>query len=179
MLWVAYFVIHSLLASEFIKDKLGNPSWYRGFYVLVSIIMFIPIILFRVKMDTQFLFEVGVYSKIPAVGLGYAAFYIFKQAAKEYDLKAFIGLRKEQVNLLKTEGILARVRHPFYTGTIALALGFLIWTPTLSNLIMVIVWFAYLPIGIWLEEKKLINEFGDAYLQYKRKVPSVFPKFFK
>ncbi len=34
---------------------------------------------------------------------------------------------------------------------------------------------AYLVIGTFLEERKLVVEFGDQYRQYQREVPMLFP----
>jgi len=136
----------------------------------------VPIFFYRLGLESNLLFKTSLATKLPAVGLGYAAFVVFKQSAKLYDLKAFIGLKQYEENRLKTSGILAYMRHPFYTATILLGIGFWLWTPTNTNLIMVLSWFAYLPIGIWLEEKKLLNEFGEAYRQYKKNVPALIPK---
>ncbi len=46
------------------------------------------------------------------------------------------------------------------------------------NLTTLISLFVYLPFGIWLEEKKLIRHFGQAYLDYRQKVPALFPNPF-
>ena len=179
MLWVAYFAIHSILASGRVKKALGEPSWYRLFYVFISIATLVPVFIYGLGIESKYLFQISVATKIPSVGLGYAAYFIFRKAAKSYNLKAFIGVAKETRSELKTDGILSKMRHPFYTATIAIVLGFFLWSPTVSNLVLVLTWIAYLPIGIWLEEKKLIDLFGDAYLDYKKQVPALFPRSFK
>jgi protein-S-isoprenylcysteine O-methyltransferase Ste14 len=33
----------------------------------------------------------------------------------------------------------------------------------------------YVLIGTWLEERKLVLEFGEAYLRYQRQVPMLIP----
>jgi protein-S-isoprenylcysteine O-methyltransferase Ste14 len=33
----------------------------------------------------------------------------------------------------------------------------------------------YIPIGIYFEEKKLIKMYGDQYVEYKKRVPAIFP----
>jgi protein-S-isoprenylcysteine O-methyltransferase Ste14 len=33
----------------------------------------------------------------------------------------------------------------------------------------------YVIIGTWLEERKLVLEFGEAYLQYQKEVPMLIP----
>lgn len=178
MLWMAYFGIHSLLANENVKAAFGNPKWYRLFYVIQSILLLVPLFIYRLKIPTEKLFEASVGTKIPSIGLGYVAFVLFKQAAQVYDLKAFLGLKECKEQGLVTHGILARVRHPFYTAAVALGMGFLIYSPTITNAIMIGSWFLYLPIGIWLEEKKLISEYGEAYITYQKSTPALFPRIF-
>ena len=31
-------------------------------------------------------------------------------------------------------------------------------------------------VGAWLEERKLLTEFGDAYRRYRREVPALMPR---
>ena len=59
-------------------------------------------------------------------------------------------------------------------------LGFLIafWaTPlmTTGHLLFAIAMTLYTLIGIWFEEKTLMAELGDDYIEYKEKTPMLFP----
>ena len=76
---------------------------------------------------------------------------------------------------LVTRGIYRYIRHPQYTGFLTITLGLLIHWVTIPILIM---W----PILIILyyklsnkEEITLIEQFGEDYLEYKRKVPRFLP----
>jgi len=178
LFWCAYFVVHSLLASEQVKKLLGKPTWYRLFYTAMAIILLIPILGFHISIGAKQFFEPTLGAKIPALALGYTAYVFLKQAFGIYSLKAFVGFGEEHQEL-RTDGILARVRHPLYTATILLAIGFWLWSPTDLNLAMILSWFIYLPIGIWLEEKKLVKQYGQLYLDYREKVPAVLPKIGK
>ena len=55
------------------------------------------------------------------------------------------------------------------------------WTPTMSQgrLLLVGVLTLYLFVGLAFEERDLEREFGDAYREHKRRVPSLFPRLLK
>lgn len=83
---------------------------------------------------------------------------------------------KAPAHELKINGIHRFVRHPLYTGTIMVVWGFYFLFPYLNNLIAVVLLTLYVIVGIRFEEKKLIAEFGEQYLLYMKKVPTLVPK---
>ncbi len=89
---------------------------------------------------------------------------------------AFLGLKKEVYSGLITDGLHGYIRHPIYTGTILVLVGLLMYHPTDIILITDLVIFAYLPLGIKWEEQKLIDQFGEAYLKYKKEVSALVPR---
>jgi protein-S-isoprenylcysteine O-methyltransferase Ste14 len=65
------------------------------------------------------------------------------------------------------------VRHPLYFFVLVL-----IWTCpviTLDRLLFNGLWSAWVILGTFLEERDLVSQFGDPYIQYKRDVPMIFP----
>ena len=80
-------------------------------------------------------------------------------------------------NELQIKGVHRYVRHPLYLGTFAFIWGLFLLIPYLSLLIVNAIITIYTLIGIELEEAKLVNEFGDRYVHYQRRVPKIIPSF--
>jgi protein-S-isoprenylcysteine O-methyltransferase Ste14 len=74
---------------------------------------------------------------------------------------------------LTTDGLYTYVRHPLYTA----GLVFLWLTPemTVNRLALWIVLSLYFVIGAYFEERKLLRDFGQAYADYKARVPMLIP----
>jgi protein-S-isoprenylcysteine O-methyltransferase Ste14 len=69
-------------------------------------------------------------------------------------------------------GVLGVVRHPWYV-----AVFILLWASNLNRtgIIINLILSAYLVIGTFLEERKLVLEFGDKYKVYQRQVSMFIP----
>src|SRR5690625_1563515 len=76
---------------------------------------------------------------------------------------------------LVTNGIYRYVRHPQYSGFIVIILGFLIQWPTIITMIMApALMVMYLRLSEQ-EEKIMIAEFGNQYIEYMDMVPRFIP----
>lgn|SRR3989338_3591614 len=77
---------------------------------------------------------------------------------------------------LVTEGVYAHVRHPQYSGLFLITLGFLIQWPSILTIAMwpILMWMYY---GLAMkEEKDVEKQFGEAYAEYKKRVPAFIPR---
>lgn len=181
--WVIYFFIHSLMASAAFKRRIakitGNGfKYYRLVYVLISTLGLLFLLMLNAAINSAPYFNSG--GVVRYVSLVFTAFgvIVIRAAFKEYNFSAFIGTNRTDSDALNANGILAKVRHPIYLGTILLVIGFFLFIPNLPTLISAMCIFLYLPIGIYFEERKLISEFGEEYIAYKKRVPAIIPKLF-
>lgn len=177
--WALFYTLHSLFATNKLKDKVRiRPRVYRLIYSIFSTIGLGFILFLGASIYSTFLFP-----PLPAmlyIGLVLATFglFVIKRGFRNYSFSVFTGFKKEEKEkqILHKDKLQSKMRHPLYTGTLMLFLGYFIYNPLLINLISLTALIIYLPIGIKLEEKKLIEQFGDEYVQYKRETPALFPK---
>lgn len=184
ILWVLFYFLHSLLASLNIKRKIKGWMgrqyiWYRLLYTVFSTVFIFGILIFSTTFS-----ESDILAKTPTTTyLGYmlASFgtIIIMRSFRSFSKKKFIGLQPHDDLEHKEEfvvtGLHSYVRHPIYSGTVLMFLGFFFFEPTVSSIIHLVMLLVYLPFGIYFEEKKLIEIYGSKYLQYKKEVASLIP----
>jgi protein-S-isoprenylcysteine O-methyltransferase Ste14 len=181
--WVLYFFVHSLLADNNVKEwmssKIGEKNkYYRLLYVIISVLGLLPLFYLNSNIDsTNYIDNSGVVRYLSLMSAAFGVI-IVKVAFRSYNFSSFIGILPEEGQPLITTGLLGSVRHPIYSGTILIVIGYWLYNPDLPTLISAVCIFSYLPIGIYLEERKLLKLFGVQYMDYKKKVPAVFPRLF-
>ena len=77
---------------------------------------------------------------------------------------------------LLTDGIYSVIRHPQYAGIFLAVFGQLVHWPTIPTLVLApVVVIAYVHLAR-REEARLVERFGEAYIEYRRRVPMFFPR---
>ena len=118
---------------------------------------------------------------ISAIGIIFLCLGLFLHVLgfKTLGIKAVFGipeiLSKKEKGILIINGPFLLVRHPLYLGQLFLIIGLLLLTFELSlflllAIVIIFVW----PVTI-LEEKELIERFGQAYIDYQKRVPRILP----
>lgn len=78
---------------------------------------------------------------------------------------------------LLTEGVYGVVRHPQYAGIFLAVFGQLVHWPTIPTLALApVIVLAYVHLAR-REEARLVERFGEAYVEYRRSVPMFFPRW--
>ena len=187
VLITAWCVLHSAMISvsvtEYLRKRLGSTfRFYRLFFNVVSALTLIPVVLYASSTRTEPIFRWDGYMQIIQIFLLGTAAVLFFLGAYRYDAGQLLGLKQiregatnkgvTDAGKLDTSGVLSIVRHPWYLATILL-----IWSRQLdiSAILVNAILTCYLIIGTYLEEKKLIREFGENYRAYQRKVSMLIP----
>lgn len=74
------------------------------------------------------------------------------------------------------EGIYSKIRHPQYLGGMLSHVGITFLLSAYYSLISTPIILILMILLAWWEEKKLSDEFGEDYLDYKRRTPMFIPK---
>jgi methanethiol S-methyltransferase len=188
IMWTVYCALHSFLISirfTTLMERLLKKyyAFYRLFYVLISFILLVPLIRFTEEFESPVTMTYGALLSVIRYAFMLGALVLFFRAFFfDYNSLSFFGIR-QMLNFakpkkaatpveLKRNGLLGMVRHPMY-----LALILYLWCQTFRTIDLLInaLLTLYVLIGTWLEERKLVLEFGEAYLRYQRQVPMLIP----
>ena len=189
VLWIGYCAVHSALISttftEFVKRKLGEKACYhRIFFNVFSLVSIIPLLIHSRStgsgIEPLFAWDGTPLSIAKYVLIALAA-VIALAVGSRYSLRRFLGLEQIRGRAgrgmtegggIDSSGILGIIRHPWYV-----AVFILLWVGDLTPLKILInvILSGYLVIGTFLEERKLVLEFGDSYRKYQADVSMFVP----
>jgi protein-S-isoprenylcysteine O-methyltransferase Ste14 len=185
--WIIFCVLHSLLASIRVKQKIAKSSgiffkYYRLYYTLFAFITFTAVLIYQLKLSSPYVFSPNAISYTIGVFIGITGLAIMIVCIKKYfsnlsGLKTLYIDEFKSGNSLIITGIHRYVRHPLYAGTFLFIWGLFVFMPYASFLISNFIITCYTLIGIRFEEQKLVREFGPQYEEYKKRVPKIIPSF--
>ena len=183
VLWIVYYVVHSIAAAtsvkEFFLEKWKDDGLYRLIYSLFAFITLGGILFFQYSFSSPHLFSLNRLIFLPIILGVLPGLVIMFISIKKYFV-ALSGIRKvmgeSEIVELKVNGIHKLVRHPLYSGTILFVWGLFFIFPYLNNLICVVLLTLYVWVGVLFEENKLMLVFGEQYEKYSREVPRFFPR---
>ena len=188
LLWAGYCLLHSFLISisftNLMTRLLKNYyAFFRLSYIVISFVLLVPLINYSAQIDTKIIITYeSPFTIIRYVLIAGSLLMFFWAFFFNYDSLSFFGIRQiinfgkiKEINSneeLKQKGLLGITRHPMY-----LALIIFLWCQTfrVTDIIVNTVLTIYVIIGTFLEERKLILEFGDTYLKYQKEVPMLIP----
>ena len=188
LLWTAYCALHSFLISIWFTNLMKRLlkeyyAFYRLSYNAIALILFVPLYLYTIQTKSEVIITYSLpFTIIRYVLISISILISLKAFFFDYDYLTFFGIRQmfdfgkkksqDYSGGIRKEGLLGIIRHPLYLGVLLF-----IWCQTfhMTDIIVNVVLTAYIIIGTRLEEKKLVLEFGDSYINYQREVPMLIP----
>jgi protein-S-isoprenylcysteine O-methyltransferase Ste14 len=183
--WIAYFGLHSALASLGLKHHVA-ARWpaampaYRLAYNALALVLLAPPVGLMLTWQGPLLWAwTGPWAWV-SHALALLALGLFVWSLGAYDNGEFSGLRQwrertrtvEDQETLRLSPLHRYVRHPWYFCALLL-----IWTRDMdaARLLSALLASAYFVVGSRLEETKLVAYHGAAYATYRRRVAGLVP----
>ncbi len=178
---------HSVMARPSFKrwwTRIIPKSCERSTYVLISSLLQI-LIFWQWRPIATTIWSVEGWPATLLTAMFWAGWVIALTSTFQIDHFELFGLRQvidalrgaaERIQVFKTPLLFRLVRHPLMSG---LLLAF--WaTPhmTAGHLLFAVMSTAYILVGVRLEERDLVAEFGVSYERYRQRVPMLLPRLF-
>lgn len=187
LLSTAFFLQHSIMIRRSFRNRVSAriPSHYQGVvYTLASGLVLLALVTFWQGSDIVLLELHGLYSGVMRVifllsiigtGWGILALRSVDMFGLSPVMDNFQAKSSPPVGLT-IRGPYRWVRHPLYLFMIVL-----FWSCpllTVDRLLFNILWTIWVVIGSILEERDLVGDFGQAYLDYQAQVPMLVPRLY-
>ncbi len=159
--------IHNYLSNFIWNDSINSPYLYIILSnSLTNYIVFGSSIFFLIRI------LIGFFFLMIAFLMFYRSFTIFG-----FDYMVVLYLYFPEESELQDHEIYNLLRHPTYAALIVLCFGGMILQLNLYSIIDFIIYYIIFYIHVhFVEEKELIQRFGDSYNEYRKKVPAFFVK---
>jgi protein-S-isoprenylcysteine O-methyltransferase Ste14 len=181
---VAFAVIHSLTASLPFKRLVmrvagpGAEKLYLPAYSLTAVLTILPLVYQLYKNPGRVLYKIPSPWRWLMVGgqliAGMLAPIAFRDAQHRFKIRSQLsGPQASEAGSLKIRGIYRWIRDPFLlSGLVTMLL-----TPfmTVNLLVIYLLTTIYLFLGSLHWETRLVAQFGDEYLEYRKRVHRIIP----
>lgn len=183
--WIAYGALHSILASTVVKKQLKRRMgtgyrFYRLIYSTLALLLLIPMIRILLFHPSPYLWVPAPTMKVVGICISLTGLLLAAYVLRRY-LRSPEGLKdlfmEGETPALQTNGLHRWVRHPLYLFTFIMLWGAFLYKPTTAMLITNIIITLYTLVAIRFEEIKLLVMYGEAYQEYKKKVPAILPRW--
>lgn len=184
MLLSIFAVQHSVMARKPFKrwiTRFISPTIERSTYVLLASLA-LMLVLWQWRPIQTIVWEVEGAAGTALLALSLFGFFLVLISTFLINHFELFGLQQVVLNLLGREAVEQKFRTPFLYKAVRhpLYLGFVIgfWAApvmTLGHLLFAAVTTGYILVGIALEERDLIDAFGDEYRRYRQQVSALIP----
>ena len=182
--WAGFGAAHSVLAADSVKRRLKPRlgAWYRVLYNVIATVHLAAVLALGYWLIDDAGFDRPWPLASAQTALAVAGLLLFLDALRHYDVARLAGIfqlfqahrgRDEPDDEpLRTDRWHRYVRHPLYLAGIMM-----LWGAARSEFGLATASWAsvYVIVGAWIEEKALLRRYGQAYADYRDRVPALVP----
>ncbi|MHA1925642.1 MAG: methyltransferase family protein [Candidatus Thorarchaeota archaeon] len=174
---------HSGISALRVKTRIINRWGKEGYAKLFNATSIVGIIVPFIAMNYwnwfYFIIEPALIQPllfVSGVVLVIIGLVVTRKASRVISVSTVADMRTDRKAELVTGGIYSRTRHPLYLATVLLLLGLAALYPFDRVIVFSIAMSVYVLIGAYLEERKLVIHYGDAYLEYRKQAGFMLPR---
>ena len=165
--------------KHYMQKRMGGLfRYYRLIYNGIAAASLAALVVYQFSRTGTLLFTRSLPLTVLATVIAVTGIGVMAACIKKYFLNMSgidVLLKDKRPPVLEVSGLHRYVRHPLYSGTLLFIWSLFLFFPYLHHLIACIIITVYTLVGIGMEEKKLVQEFGDSYIRYARKTPMLIP----
>lgn len=168
-----WFVIHG--GIRFWKAR---PTWMAYTVALLAILIALAVIIPNLRTIAGQDLGHSVIMLVLGALIYLSSLRISSRIRTHLSFRTFAGIPevKNETGALIESGPFKVVRHPRYFMIIVSTIGWVLMTNYFGAYLVGAVFFVCLFLIIKFEERELVTRFGDAYADYRQRVPMVLPK---
>ena len=182
--WLAFGLVHSLMAAcrfkKLCQGVMGRYfAYYRLLYSILALLSLAGVLVWQFSFRSTPVGSFPVIKWLAGILAGIPGILLMGVSIRKYFFNlsgVSVLTRQRESDVLATGGLHGYVRHPLYLGTLLFIWTLFFFFPLISNLLSCIMITMYTLIGIRLEEKKLLEKFGEAYASYRKRTPMLIPR---
>ncbi len=186
-LCLMFFIQHSMMVRKPYRQWLSQfvrKEFHSALYTISSGIVLLIIVIFWQKSAQTLTSAQGIFYwllrgcfflSIAGVVWGNLALGSFDSFGLNSILSYLRGTQPKQLDF-SARGPYQWVRHPLYFCSLLM-----IWSCpdiTIDRLLFNLLFTTWMMIGMLMEERDLIASYGEAYLDYQKRVPMLVPRYF-
>ena len=155
-------------AREHITGEIYNHTGLGIFFTLLTVGCFFPEAGMYAPADASWPRTVGLVLYVPSAFLVFGAMIQLKRKGKP---EAGDALAPHGTTVVVDTGIYGVVRHPMWLGLVIWSVALMLVFQSVLSVVMGAVAIACFRIGSVKEDRFNVEEFGDAYREYMKRVP--------
>jgi protein-S-isoprenylcysteine O-methyltransferase Ste14 len=156
------------------KKKMGKENRLKEWITPLTVGHFL--LMLNIGLNIFIKSEV-IYTRYEKIGIAFMVPALILWIIPVMTLRSYGNISSQGSFLATTElvdkGIYRLIRHPQYLGFMILSIGMAFYFQLDMTIVISALTIIFLAFGIKEEEKLLVDQFGDEYQEYKKRVPSI------